>query len=395
MNVIDILDLEVGNYFTEDVFLDQEYLLLTPEIPVSSDLISRLRKWNFKLVYTNGQATKQAEYKIEKLATKTSISIDNNDEDKLEREKANNFFKESIEFTRHLFEVFIKKDDLDRGAIIEKIKEIRQNVLENKDLYFSLAEIPNEKDFIVIDAVKSAIYSLALADFLKLPIHRQIDVGIAAYLHDLGMLKIPQKIYLTDKPLSDQERRIIQAHVNLSAQAVLKANFSKDIVQAILEHHECYNGTGYPQGLDGNLITISGKIVAIVSSYVAATSNRMHRDKMLRHNGIIDILKQTNKKYDPKIAKAFILMLSIYPLGTFVELQDGTKGIVSKTSIHNPKTPVVKLLLDKDNRPFTLHKEVLTHTEGSFIKRTLNESEILNLKNVYRFASHMQKTKDK
>ncbi|MBN2651440.1 MAG: HD domain-containing protein, partial [Spirochaetales bacterium] len=390
MNAIDTSKLEIGTYFTKNVFLDQGFLLLTPEVPVSQELVTRLKKWNFRIIYSEGETTKRPVYKTEKKVIEADLSIERNEEEKNVRTEADKYFTDCVNFFKRVFEKYIKNDDLDRGLIIDKIKEMRQTILNNKDIYLNLSDIPNEKEYIVVDAVKTAIYAVALAELLKFPVHRQIDIGVAGLLHDIGMLKIPRQIYLNDRRLNEQERKIIQAHVNLSAQALRKANFSNDIVQAILEHHENFNGSGYPQGLDGTLLTSYGKIVAVVSAYVAATSSRLHRDKMQGHSGVIDILKQTNKKYDPQITKALILMLSIYPLGTFVELENGQKGIVCKTSIYNPKNPIVKLLLDANNEPFTVHKEVMTIKEGSTIKRALTESEILNVKNVYKFTNYLQ-----
>jgi putative nucleotidyltransferase with HDIG domain len=390
MNAVDTSKLQVGIYYSDNVFLEQGYLLLTPDIPVSQELITRLRKWNYKFVYTNGQPSTKASYKTVKKTVEASISLDKNEEEKQLRTDAMDYFTKTVKFVKRIFDRFVDNDDLDRGLIIDKVKELRQTVLTNKTIFMNLPEIEKGDNYVSVDAVKTSIYAVTLAELLKFPVHRQIDIGVAGLLHDIGMLKIPKQIYMNDRKLNDKERQVIKAHVSLSVQTLRRFNFSNDIVQAIAEHHENFNGTGYPNGLSGAQLSSYGKIVAVVSAYVAATSKRMHRGKLQGHSGVIDILKQTNKKYDPQITKALILMLSIYPLGTFVELENGQKGIVCKTSIYNPKNPVVKLLLDQDNEPLTYHKEVMTIKEGFTIRRALSESEVLNVKNIYKFTNYVQ-----
>jgi HD-GYP domain-containing protein (c-di-GMP phosphodiesterase class II) len=166
------------------------------------------------------------------------------------------------------------------------------------------------------------------------------------------MIRIPESIYMSDKPLSDRERQAITAHPILGFKMLMEANFPAPIYLAILEHHENINGTGYPRKITGDKISPYGKILSVACAYEAATSKRPYREGQDGHSGIMDMLKDMNKRYDDKVLRALVFTLSIYPIGTFVLLSNNAKGYVVKTDSENPKYPTVKLIVNEKDVPY-------------------------------------------
>jgi len=214
-----------------------------------------------------------------------------------------------------------------------------------------------------------------------MPPHKQIDIGIAALLHRIGMLKIPAQVYTSDRPLSPQERKLILAQPALGFKVLQENNFPLPVSLAVLEHQERIDGSGYPRHITGEKISLYGKIIAVAASYTAAVSKRPFRSGLDGHSGIMDLLKDIGKRYDDRILRSLVFTLSIFPPGTFVALSNGTQGIVVKTNPENPKYPIVKLLLTEEGSVYP-EKPILHTSESDVVQisRPLTQVEISVLK---------------
>jgi HD-GYP domain-containing protein (c-di-GMP phosphodiesterase class II) len=193
-------------------------------------------------------------------------------------------------------------------------------------------------------------------------------------LHEIGMIKLPPQIYLNKRSLSPQERKAILTHPVLSFNILKSFDFPLTISLAALEHHERENGSGYPQKLTGNKISLYAKIIAVACSYEALTNNRPHKDAKDGYTGMIDLLKNEGKQYDDTIVRALVYSLSIYPIGLYVLLSNDRKGQVVDVNPENPRFPVVQVFgeLTPDGKNRTLE----TSQDGIFIVRPLVREEI-------------------
>ena len=149
---------------------------------------------------------------------------------------------------------------------------------------------------------------------------------------------------------------------------------------AVLEQGERLDGSGYPRKLTAEKISLYGKILSVTTSYTAAISKRPFRENLDGHSGIMDLLKGIGKRYDEKVLKALVLLLSVYPVGTHVLLTNGAKGVVVKTSPQDPKHPVVKLLINEDGHPYMKQPMLQTSADEQIqIRRTLKEPEVAEI----------------
>ena len=130
-----------------------------------------------------------------------------------------------------------------------------------------------------------------------------IDWG--AVLHDVGKIGIPDSILNKPSRLTNEEYSIIKNHPRIGAEIVKEISFLKPVMYYILEHHERFDGKGYPRGLDGKNISIEGRILAIADTYDAMTSNRPYRNGMEPEVAIKEILNNAGTQFDPQIVDAF------------------------------------------------------------------------------------------
>jgi putative nucleotidyltransferase with HDIG domain len=131
---------------------------------------------------------------------------------------------------------------------------------------------------------------------------------IAATFHDIGKLGIPDAILGKEGPLSDSERKTVQRHAAIGEDILLATELpgSQAVARIIRHHHEWYGGGGYPDGLVGDAIPMTSRIIGIVDSYDAMIERRSYRNAMA-HLDIIEILnREIGVKYDPQLLLAFI-----------------------------------------------------------------------------------------
>jgi putative nucleotidyltransferase with HDIG domain len=145
----------------------------------------------------------------------------------------------------------------------------------------------NEENYIYTHTVRTTIIALIIGKYLKMPTYKLIELGVAALLHDIGMLSIPQELYLLSRQLTKNEKDIINNHPVYSYKILDEHDFSLSIKMAALEHHEREDGTGYPQKFDKYSISQYGKIIAVACSYEAISSKRAYKEAFDLHTGII------------------------------------------------------------------------------------------------------------
>jgi HD-GYP domain-containing protein (c-di-GMP phosphodiesterase class II) len=353
MNGIAISSLPQGGYFDQPVFLDEKYILLTPDSPVTEELIKRLKKWKYSQVLTEGRAKDVPSYLSG--ADHTSITSQTLDEDIHEREDisaARKFYSELRVFTSGVFSQFSSEGSLNLATVTDWVKKIIQMVRERRDhLLRSIEMDGSTDDYLVSHSVNSTILSIIIGDYLKAPPHRLIELGNACLLHEIGMLKLPGELRRSTKIFNDEEKKVIVTHTVLGYRILKSISAPENVALAAIEHHERMDGSGYPRNLIGDKVTEYARIIAVACSYDAIVSKRPFRSSSADgHSAIKDLLQKNRKQYDDRVLKALVYTLSVYPVGTAVLLSNQGKGIVVKTDPEKPRCPVVKVTIDPDGK---------------------------------------------
>jgi HD-GYP domain-containing protein (c-di-GMP phosphodiesterase class II) len=232
---------------------------------------------------------------------------------------------------------------------------------------------PND-NYLASHAVKSTIIAIIIGSYLKLPSHRLIELGVAAALHEVGMIKLPPQIYLSKRALQPQERKAILTHPVLSYNLLKSFDFPVTITVAALEHHERENASGYPQRLTGDKISLYAKIIAVACSYEALSSQRPHKEAKDGYTSMLELLKNDGKQYDETVVRALVYSISIYPIGLYVLLSSGRKGQVVDVNPENPRYPIVQVF--GELTPNGKNKTIETSQDGLNIVRPLTKEEI-------------------
>ncbi len=136
------------------------------------------------------------------------------------------------------------------------------------------------------------------------------SIVIAARLHDIGKIGISDTILNKNGKLTDSERDIIQSHPIKGAQIIEKISFLKGVVPAIQYHHERYDGLGFPEGLRGEAIPLSARIISVADTFDAMRTVRPYREAMPIKYAINELKEYSGKQFDPDVVDAFIRAIS-------------------------------------------------------------------------------------
>jgi HD-GYP domain-containing protein (c-di-GMP phosphodiesterase class II) len=379
MKEFPVNELKVQTYFTQPVYLDDGYILLAADVPITTDLIGRLVKWGYRNVLTEGEpAESPQEADFDTVSGEISQSL----EDEQGKERAVSYFKSVVDFLDSAFAVFKAREEISIVNFADMVKKMISEIKANRHFILNLEDSKaTASSYVVTHSAKTAILTLALADYLKMPPFKQIDIGTAALLHQIGLLKIPESVYLSEKPLSPSEKKVLLAHPVLGFRILKAASFPAIVCQAVLDHNERLDGSGFPRRLTGEKISLYGRIIGIASSYNAATSKRPYKTATDGHSGLLDLVREAGKRYDEKVTAALLYILSLYPIGSHIVMSNGALGTVVQSNQEDPKYPVVKLLVDENGTPYT-NPPVVHTREGDevVISRSMKPEELIKLK---------------
>lgn len=232
--------------------------------------------------------------------------------------------KEAIEIIDTQLMKFIKKENN-----IHELKGIIIDLLKNDKIINLMVPLRAIGNNIFRHSLSVAFYAIAVGKEMYLPINRLVILGTAALLHDVGMTEMPKDIVNKNGLLTEEEKIIIQRHPRFGFEIVQNTGgFGAEIYNIILEHHERYDGTGYPNGLVNDKIHTMAKIIAVCDVYDALTSDRPYRTKNTRTESIEYLLGSGNYYFNHEIVKALINTIVIYAHGQWVELSTKEIGVV-------------------------------------------------------------------
>ena len=236
---------------------------------------------------------------------------------------------------------------------INKIaEELLDNVLSNKNVLLSLVDIKSMDNYTYSHCVNVAVISIVLGISLSLPKRHLTYLCIGALIHDIGKSFIPNEILQKPDDLTPEEFEVIKKHPKLGYD--FSGNFfnlSSHIKLVILQHHERYDGLGYPNGIAGDEISYLARIVSIADVYDALTSDRPYKRAMCPSDALEFLMCNSGTLFDYNMINVFCRVVIPFPQGTIVSLSNGDVGIVEETFPNFPLRPIVKIVKsDRKNK---------------------------------------------
>lgn len=228
---------------------------------------------------------------------------------------------------------------------LSSIDKLTEDIIGEKIELYDVFDIKMIENYRYQQPVNVTIISLIIGKCLKLSSLEMYRLAVGAYFHDIGNMFIPETVLTKEGKLTPQEFELIKTHPEEGYHfAKDEFNLPMRSYLAILQHHERYDGGGYPTKQKGNDISKYARIVAIADVYDALTSRRHQRQAMLPAQAFKMIISGMGKQFDPQFVKAFADRVSPYPIGYTLKLPDTRVGIVVKNFQGKPFNPLVSII---------------------------------------------------
>ncbi len=189
--------------------------------------------------------------------------------------------------------------------------------------------------------VNVTVLSLLLGKALGLAAQDLQHLGIAAFLHDVGKTRLPDRVRLADVSFTPPEYRQYQGHVAHSVSIALQLGLSLEVQRTIGEHHEMMDGSGFPRQLPGTALSSCGKVLALVNRYENMCNPSRPSAAVTPHEALSLIFAQMKGRFDNPVLAAFIRMMGVYPPGSVVQLSDERYALVVSVNSTRPLKPRV------------------------------------------------------
>ena len=389
MNLINTSELKPGQIFSAPIYLEDEKVLVPALVPLSQRDIDLLVSWGINAVKSEGNLVEAQEAEIEtkKAAGSSpesqtvSFSISDVQENSIPYRAYKNF----IERLNSVFTGIKFGDGVEMRTVDNLSDELLQELRNNTESFVAFilgGEFAGHE--LAKSSVNTAILSALIAQELRLPHHKIHNIVAGALLHDVGMLRLSKGITEKKGGLSKAEFEQIKSHTLHTSRIVTKELFGQSEVSVItLQHHERWDGKGYPDHILGPAIDIGARIVSVADAFEAMVSKKSYRDSIVGYQAIKNLLADNSRRFDPAVIMAFTKIMGIYPIGSIVRLNNGSVARVVRIHNNAPLRPEVQMLMDKnssviDNENITIIDLLAERT--LFIKEAIDPAEFANTK---------------
>ena len=260
-------------------------------------------------------------------------------------ERAHALHREANQIVRDMLGDIRLGKQIEMEKVEPLVGRIVDSIFTQQDALLPLARLKQHDNYTFQHSVSVCALMTAFARTLEVPHETIREIAVGALLHDVGKARVPDEILNKPGKLTDAEFDRMKSHV-VQSKIILQATpgISPIALDVAAQHHERFDGSGYPNKLAGQGISLYGRMGAIVDVYDAITSDRVYHKGMAPTEALRKLLDWSAKHFEPRLVKAFIRSVGIYPTGALVRLESKRLAVVQAQHADNPMQPTVKVI---------------------------------------------------
>lgn len=227
------------------------------------------------------------------------------------------------------------------------VEKIADSILRNPGPILALGRIKTKDEYTFLHSVSVGALMMAFCRAAGMDEKTMREAGLGGLLHDIGKMTTPNEILNKPGKLNDAQFVVMRNHVVASREILEKTpGVTPTALNVAAQHHERFDGSGYPLKLKGAEISRIGQMAAIVDVYDAITSDRIYHQGMQPPVALKKILEWTRTHFNPELVRIFVSAIGIYPTGTLVMLESGRLAVVVDHDPATPHQPRVRVVYD-------------------------------------------------
>jgi HD-GYP domain-containing protein (c-di-GMP phosphodiesterase class II) len=343
MKTIKVSALRPGMKFDQPVFIEGDNILVPAGVAIKGKDIERLNRWDIEDVFTEGKEIEEAAADAAVKLKETPAWLPKKEE------KSRRIYRSAVDKVDAIFQDVADGTYLNHEPIDSVVKDMLDVLRQSKNEMIQLILLGEWIERrLSVSAINCMIISGVIGSTMRLASHRLLQLATGGLLHDIGMLKVEKEILEKQGRLASDELNRMRAHAVMGYQIISKEmKYPEEIAMVALQHHEHWDGRGYPRSLKGEDITLFARIVAVADAYEAMVSERPYRNSIIGYNAMKTVLSDNGKHFDPQVLKAFLESMGIFPIGSVVQLNNSSIGRVIENHTDAPLRPKIELLIDE------------------------------------------------
>jgi putative nucleotidyltransferase with HDIG domain len=266
---------------------------------------------------------------------------------------------EAHDVVHHLMSDIRMGKQIELAKTLPVVEHITDSILRNKDAFISLSRIKKKDEYTFQHSVSVCALLVAFCRALEYEKDVIMEAGLGGLLHDVGKMKVPDHILNKPATLTESEFEVMKSHSAIGRELLKQTPGIPEAAIVITgQHHERYDGTGYPDKIKRDEISQLGQMAAIADVYDALTSDRIYHKGMQPTAALKKLFEWSKFHFNAELVQHFICLIGIYPVGSLVRLESGTLGIVVNPGNENMLRPIVRGVFDIKNehsiRPYDI-----------------------------------------
>jgi HD-GYP domain-containing protein (c-di-GMP phosphodiesterase class II) len=337
MQKITLDEIQPGMYLSRPLISNDGKVLLHEGMEVTERYIQYLRNKGLTSLYIGEPQIKDSE--IEAI---------------IEEEQD---FYPGAEETAEAAQELISHFRVGKGIQLDGVKSIVSDMIDQlsqqPEKMIHLLDLRRKQEYMFSHAVNTCILSVMTGMAMGYNELQLEELGLAAMLHDVGKVKFPKQVaqqfpgYLSKDEREEYRRHPFYALEIMRQNAALPLS----VINACFQHHERWNGSGYPMGLSGNAISEYAQIISIADVYDRLIAGMPHRLPTPIYYAVAILNKAAGEYFNPAIVDTFNQNVAIYPMGKTVRLNNQQSGVILGVGIKNRTTPIVRITANRDGTP--------------------------------------------
>ncbi|MDX1280777.1 HD-GYP domain-containing protein [Shewanella colwelliana] len=318
----------------------------------SREAISKLTKSGIKFVWVDVERSSEdcgLKKKSATLPTKPK---------KVTREQSQEKAKRLMQEAKGLVKKVLSETFEGKAVQVEPFEDLAENMIESvmldADAFKCISALRSKDAYLLEHSINVAFLLVTFGKYLKLEREVLKQLAVGGILHDIGKVRVDNKILHKPGRLTPEEFEHMKLHQVYAKEILSETEGLSQISQDVcLMHHEKIDGNGYPNGLKGDELTLHGRMSCIVDIFDALTATRCYKEAMSPAAAFKILLSLTPFHLDEKLVYEFIRCIGVYPVGSLVQLSDGRIGIVWDAKDRDALHPILKCFYSIKHKRYT------------------------------------------